>query len=576
MAPQVRYQLRVLDPRGHLLGVRVSFVSPPEPLEVALPIWTPGSYLVREHARHLEGMTARAGDEPLAVEKVRKNGWRISHGGAPSVDVEYVLYAHERTVRTNHLDEDHLVVCGAAAFVLGAHARHEPATLTVDVPSEWTLVVPLDGEGRTFEAPDYDALIDAPIYAGTGTVRAETIAGRPFTLVHHGPAPRADRPALARDVRRIVETETALLGGAPWDRYALVLLDDAPTRGGLEHENGAALTLGRGAYDDRGAVLDTLSLVAHEVLHAWNVKRIRPAALTPYDYDREQYTRALWWFEGGTSYFDHRILRLSGVCAIEEWLGHLGAQIGKLEETPGRLRQSLAEASFDAWIKAYRPDESTADTAVSYYLKGEVVCLLLDATIRVRTGGARCLDDALVALWERFGRTRRPVSDADLEATLGDVAGGSLADVLDPWVRGTGELPVDAVLAGLGLLVERHPGRRGALGVKSRTEHGRVVLTSVLRGRPGHAAGLAAGDEILAVDGVRVEGRLDRALARKEPLATVSLVVDRRGHVRTVEATLDGTPAEKVRLVPTTTAPPATRALREAFLREAPRGRPEP
>ncbi|MBK7398835.1 MAG: M61 family metallopeptidase [Myxococcales bacterium] len=572
--PRVLHALAVPDPRGHLLSVRSTFEaeSLPDPLELVLPVWTPGSYLVREYARHVESLAASTPTGACRVEKVRKNAWHVWHGGAAEVTVAYTLYANDLTVRTNHVDAYHLLVTGAATFLFAAHAPDAGARVSVAVPG-FEVITPLEQRDGEFFAPDYDTLVDAPIHACATPARTLEIAGRPFVIVTHGRAPKAPRAELERDVRAIVEAEAALLGGVPWSRYVLVLLDSAPSRGGLEHRNAAVLTLTAAAYDDRAAVLDTLSLIAHEVLHAWNVKRIRPAALTPYDYEREQYTRALWWFEGGTSYFDFRFLRLAAVCTDDEWLDHLGHQIGRLEDTPGRRRQSLAEASFDAWIKAYRPDESTASTAVSYYLKGELVCLLLDVTIRVRTAGGRSLDDFLSALHVRFGRPARPVSDAELEETLEEVAGVPLRDVLDPWLHGTEELPIDDVLGSIGLEVVRQRKRsRGSLGVRTRQDHGRTVVTSVLRGRAGHAAGLDPGDELVAIDGVRVEGRIEAVLADHAPGTTVEVLVSRGGVLTTFTAELEPTPFDLVRVVRRGDVSAEIRALREAFLRAADRG----
>jgi len=573
--PRVHHALSVLDPRGHLLAVRATFAATqlPDPLELVLPVWTPGSYLVREYARHVESFEASTRTGACRTEKVRKNAWRVWHGGAAEVTVAYTLYANDLAVRTNHVDAEHLLVSGAATFLYAAHARDAGATVSVAVPEGWEVVSALEPHEQHLYAPDYDTLVDAPIHACRAQAHTLTIEGRPFAIVTHGRARTLPPAELEREVRAIVEAEARLLGGVPWSRYLLVLLVGAKARGGLEHRDSAVITLTATAFDDRAAILDSLSLIAHEVLHAWNVKRIRPAALTPYDYEREQYTRALWWFEGGTSYFDFRFLRLAGVCTDTEWLDHLGHQIGRLEDTPGRHRQSLVEASFDAWIKAYRPDESTPNTAVSYYLKGEIVCLLLDVTLRVRTAGARTLDDFLVALHERFGRLERPVSDAELEATLEEVAGVPLGDVLDPFLRGTAELPVDAVLETLGLEVVRQRRRaRGSLGVKTKQEHGRTVITAVLRGRAGHAAGLDVGDEIVAVDGARVEGRVEAVLADHAPGATVEVLVSRAGRVTALTVELEPTAFDLVRVVRRVDVDPEVRVLREAFLRAADRG----
>ena len=323
-------------------------------------------------------------------------------------------------------------------------------------------------------------------------------------------------------------------------------------RGGLEHESSTVLTIPPASFDDRRGYLDVMSLVAHEFLHLWNVKRIRPEGLTPYKYEQENYTRLLWWFEGGTSYFDWRILRLSGLCTVDEYLEHLSDEIARLEDTPGRMVQSAADASFDAWIKLYRADENTINSTVSYYLKGEIVCALLDVEMRARTKGERGIDHVLNELWRAYGREGRPVPEDGMFEIFDRVAGVPMRDVLEPWVNGREELPIDVTLAKMGLEVRRDAnGRRGrgALGVRLRTSDGKAIVTSVLRGRAAQRAGMDAGDEIVAIAGRRIEsGKLEPALNSHAPGTPVDIVVSRDGALRTLHVTLDEPARDRIKI----------------------------
>jgi predicted metalloprotease with PDZ domain len=312
----------------------------------------------------------------------------------------------------------------------------------------------------------------------------------------------------------------------------------------------------------------------------WNVKRIRPAGLTPYRYEEENHTRLLWWFEGATSYFDWRMLRMSGIATTEEYLEHLAEEIGRLEDTPGRHLQSASEASFDAWIKLYRPDENTVNSTVSYYLKGEIICALLDIEMRARTSGERSLDHVLQELWRAYGQEHKPVPEDGMHVVFERVAGASMRDVLDAWVDGRGDLPCGEILGKMGLEIVRDGnGRRsrGSLGIRLRgasESHGRAIVSAVLRGRAAHKAGLDAGDEIVAVDDRRLEGgKLDPVMVGKTPGSKVALLVAREGKLRTLHAVLDPPPGDRVRIRVSEKATAAQKSLLQGWLQGMPNGR---
>jgi len=583
----VRHKITLADPHAHLVTISSTFSADgalPDPLVVAMPVWTPGSYLVREYARNVEVPRATAGDDhAVAVTKIRKNAWSIAHGGAREVTFTYELYCNDISVRTNHVDTSHIYLNGAASFMFATHEPHAGADLSIDAPSGWRITTPLAEHGTTtaplYRAATFDELVDSPIHVGDHVTKTFDVVGKPHTFAIWGEAPSANWDDVMRDTKTIIETEARLFGSTvPYDHYTFLWLVTPKTRGGLEHRCSTALTVTPNLFEDRKGYLDVLSLVAHEFFHLWNVKRIRPQGLFPYRYEEENYTRLLWWFEGATSYFDWRVLRLAGLCTVDEYLDHLGDEIARLEDTPGRMAQATSEASFDAWIKLYRADENTVNSTVSYYLKGEIVCALLDIELRARTAGQRGLDDVIAELWRGYGAEEKPLPEDGFPAVFERVAGQSMNDVLSPWVDGRAELPIDAVLAKVGLKITREANNEkkkkapsGTLGVRLRTTEGRAIVTQVLRGRGAHKGGIDAGDEIIAVGGKRVDaGKVEAALAGRAPGTTIDVTVARDGTLRTLTVTLDPPTPDKLKIGIAENASPAQRSLLEGWLHGTP------
>ncbi len=573
MALSLHHKIAVADARAHLLEVETTVRADgplPSPLVLFMPVWTPGSYLVREFARHVEGLSAVDGQ----ATKVRKNAWSVTKEGATSVTVRYRLYCNDLTVRTNHLDETHAFLNGAATFLAVEGHEGAPATIELSLPEGWRVATSLakDSGGR-LHAPDLDTLVDCPLELGQFRELPFQAVGKPHTLAVW-PSDVADAGQLDRlvgDIRAILESEARLFGGAlPYERYLLLLHLCPRGRGGLEHNSSCALLANPACFSARDGYLDLLSLVAHEVFHTWNVKRIRPAGLWPYRYQEENYTRLLWWFEGATSYYDWRTLRTSKLCTIDEYLDHLASEIALLDATFGRHVHSLEEASFDAWIKLYRPDENTANSSVSYYRKGEIVCALLDLELRGRTAGRVPLDAVLAHLWERFGSKGVPVPEGGMQEIVERVAEVDLSDVFDRWIQAPGEVDYAPTLARAGLALERvvrdPHAPKAWLGMRARSEGARVFVGSVLRGGAAQRGGLDPGDEILAIGNKRVEGGVDAALSGLRPKDEVQVVVARDGRIATRTLTLDETPPDRVRLVARPNATSAERALFTAWL----------
>src|SRR5919204_5049126 len=448
------YVLRIAQPEARRAEISLEAdTRGAASLHVRLPVWTPGSYLVREHQRHVDGLGA-TGDNgrPLAVEKTDKQTWRISTGGTRRVHVEYRLACFELTVRTNHVDSTHAFLNPAAACAFFVGREEEPCIVRTEAPKGWQTWVALPRRDDAWHAHDYDELADSPFEMGPLTshqVHQFTVQGVPHDLVVWGRGDFEGR-RVAPDLARIADALAAIFGGLPFrDAYLLVVHLNDKGRGGLEHRRSCALLVPRFAFVQKSAYEDFLLLAAHEYFHLWNVKRIRPAAFTPYDWARENQTRLLWAMEGLTSTYEVISLRRAGIVTPQRFVEIWGERLTTLQRTPGRLRTPLAQASFDAWIKHYRPDESTANTTVSYYLKGSIVGFLLDLEMRRRSGGKRSLDDLVRLLFERHGRAPGLPEEGVEKAALDLVPG------LGPWfdraLRSTQELELDPALSGVGL-----------------------------------------------------------------------------------------------------------------------------
>lgn len=576
------YVVSVPQPSQHLLQVKLFVRGPlPEPLLLALPVWTPGSYLVREHSRHIESLRAYTTTGPVGVRKVAKDTWAIAHGGANEVRIEYAIYAHELTVRTNHVSNTHAFWNGAATYLRpiepGVDWHAIPVEVTIEPPRpDWTITTALeplpDGPepctlARRFRARSYDELVDCPVDMGLHEQLDFSVRDKPHAIVLWGSKARFDRTKLVQDVKAIIETEADLFGELPYNRYFFLVHLAPGGRGGLEHRTCSTLLVSPDAFETTEGYQDLLSLFAHEFFHLWLVKRIRPEGIFTYDYGRENYTRLLWLFEGGTSYYDWLILRRAGLVDAKEYLKHLGSEIARLEDTPGRHIHTLEEASFDAWIKLYRPDEHSVNSTVSYYLKGEVVCALLDLEIRSRSKGTRSLDDVMRYLWNEYGLRERPVPESSIEAVFAAATDVDVSDAIDAMVHTTTPLPYERVFAQAGLALRPRPARGGALGVRLRNDNGRAIVTSVLRGSAAERAGLAPGDELIAIDGRRVdEPSLREKLKHRQPGERIELLYARREEIAFVEVTLAEPPPEAMEIVARPDAPAEARAIGTAWL----------
>jgi predicted metalloprotease with PDZ domain len=560
----VQYLVRFPAPRSHYACIEAVFPAGGD-VELFLPVWTPGSYMVREYSRHLEGLSARddTGRE-LRVEKTRKNRWRVRAGEARQITVSYRVYCREMSVRTNWVEESFALLNGAPTFVGIAGRGDLRCEVRLELPREWKAsfcgLERSSTNPNCYVASDYDALIDSPIYAGNPAAYEFTVGGVPHVLVNEGEAGVWDGPRSAADLEKIVRRTIEFWGGSvPYKKYVFLnLLTEAG--GGLEHRNSFCVMASRWAMKTRPAYLHWLNLVSHEYFHTWNVKRLRPVELGPFDYEIENTTRGLWVAEGITEYYGGLMLRRAGLSSDAEYLGiakepardSLSDLIHTLQTTPGRLAHSIAEASFDAWIKLYRPDENSKNTSISYYVKGAVIAWLLDVRIRRQTSDAKSLDDAMRVAFARFSGDRG-FREEEFEAIASEVAGIDLKSFFDQAIRSTAELDYSEALDWFGLQFKgaaednKHE-RRSWLGVDTRVDGGRLVITRIPRGGPADNSGLMVDDEIIALDDFRVRPeKFEKHLENHAPGERVSVLVARRDKLARYEVTL-AEPPRKWRL----------------------------
>jgi predicted metalloprotease with PDZ domain len=568
----VEHTVRFPSPAQHTIEVETVFSAEGESVDVMMAVWTPGSYLVREFARHVHDVSAHdvEGTE-LSVEKTSKNRWTVSApGGLPSrVVVRYDIYAREASVRTNFVDTDLALLNGASAFLVPAEQLDAQQDVKFEMPESWaTSVTSLEaypGEAHRYLARDYEELVDSPIALGNPSLHTFEVGGAEHVLATFGGEDIWDDERAGRDVQALVETQAEFWGVVPYRRYVFInlLLESG---GGLEHRASTVMLASRWDARDDDSYRRWLGLVSHEFFHTWNIKRLRPASLGPFDFERENYTHDLWIVEGITSYYDDLLQRRAGLLTNDEYFARIGKGITRLQATPGRHTQSLAASSFDSWIHFYRPDENSRNSGVSYYTKGSLVAWLLDARIRRATGGSKSLDDAMRLAYSRFSGEEGYSTEA-IRDTFAEVAGESLDEFFADYVDGTEELDYASALREFGLREGGSEEEASAwFGVSTSESHGRLVVSQVVSGSPAHTAGINVDDELLAFDEERVPVEWAARLERYSVDDELAVLVSRRGRLRRVTVTLLEAPQGNYEISEDPEASPSSRSERGAWL----------
>jgi predicted metalloprotease with PDZ domain len=582
----IHYRIEVADAAAHQFKVTLTVADPAPEQQLSLPVWIPGSYMVREFSRHLSLVDARQGAQLREVVQLAKDRWRIATSGRGALVVTYLAYAFDASVRTAWLADDRGFF-NTTSLCLAVDGRTaEPHRVELyRLPAGWDVATAMPriagakkAPARThlFESADYDEMADHPFELGPFWRGQFTAGGVVHEFVVSGAWPQFDGARLLADARRICDEEIRFWHGdakPPFSRYVFMLHATEDGYGGLEHRASTALIAARkdlprvGVAGSSDGYVTLLGLISHEYFHTWNVKRLKPAEFIPYDYTQENYTELLWFFEGFTSYYDDLFLLRCGLIDAARYVKLIGRAMNGVRQSPGQHVQSVAEASFDAWVKYYRSDENTPNGTVSYYTKGSLVALRLDLALRAT--GKATLDDVMRALWR--DAPGGAVTEALILRTVASLGGKSVAAELRAWVHARAELDVAPALARVGVEPDAEALNLATeLGVRlSEGPITGIQVKVVLHGGAGAAAGLSAGDEILAVDGWRVR-RLDDALSWIRTGAGFELLIVRQQRVRTLSVDersgeLRGAAAPRsLKLSATPNA--ATRARREAWL----------
>ncbi|WP_299534995.1 M61 family metallopeptidase [uncultured Herbaspirillum sp.] len=577
MATPIRYSITSLDPASHLYDVSITVDAPAADGQLfSLPAWIPGSYMIREFGKNIVQLRGQSNGRKVAVKKLDKHTWQAAPCKG-ALTLHYQVYAWDLSVRTAHLDRTHGFFNGTSVF-LAAHG-FEDGEQVVDIVrpegedfKRWRVATAMPelkakryGFG-TYVAPNYDALIDHPVEIGDFALATFQAHGVPHDVVITGRVPNLDMARLCDDLKKICEAQIAFFEPrskrAPMDRYVFMTLAVGDGYGGLEHRASTALICSRADLPVKGKPEQTdgyrtyLGLCSHEYFHTWNVKRIKPAVFAPYDLRQENYTSLLWLFEGFTSYYDDLFLVRTGVIDIDNYLKLLGKTVTGVLRGTGRKKQSVAESSFDAWVKYYRQDENASNAIVSYYTKGSLVALGLDLTIRTQTRGRRSLDDVMRGLWVRYGRDfydgkQQGVPEDEILAIMEELSGADLKRFHDRHIRGTEDVPLEDLLPAFGVAYEARlsADARPWLGARIGKEGGDAKLAAVYEGGPAMQAGLSAGDRLVAIDGLRVPASgPDGLLARYRINDTVRIHAFRRDELMEFSLRLKSDTAPQVTL----------------------------
>ena len=551
---KVGFEVSFKEPQAHYVEMEMTISGlAKDYVDVKMPVWAPGSYLVREFAKSVEDFSATAGGKPVKFEKVRKNAWRVYSAKSNVIKIKYRVYGFEVSVRTPFIDESHAFLSSTGIFMYPDGLLKLPSTVKVIPYKGWTKVStglePVAGQPFTYTASDFDVLFDSPIEVGNQDVFEFMASGVKHEVAMYGGG-NYDKERLKVDMAKVIEQATAIYGENPNKHYTFIVHNFERGGGGLEHLNSTVLGASRNAYDKPEGYLGFLNLVAHEYFHLWNVKRMRPVALGPFDYDNENYTTNLWVAEGFTSYYENKLVLRAGFIDPKTFVDGLVTAVANVSNTPGAKVQSAAESSYDAWIKGYRPNENSNNTGVSYYSKGEVVGLLMDLEIAQATKGTKSLDDVMKAMYLQGKTLKRGYTDAEFKAMVEKISGKSFTDFWAKYVNGTHPVEYDKYFgyAGISIKNQNEGNSIPYIGVASKKTEGRIIISAISRNSAAWVDGLNVNDEVISVDGVGVEAALERmpVITSKKPGDVVTVKVKRDGIEKDIKITLKASPNIKL------------------------------
>ena len=560
-SPKINYTVTFPEAQAHYADVEMNISGLEQStLVLKMPVWTPGSYLVREFSKNIESFSASANAKELPVLKTRKNWWRIDTKGLQAITVKYRVYCFEISVRTSFVDASHGFLSTTGIFIYPYKMLHEPSAIHIIPYKGWTKVSTsldmMNNDPFTRHAPNYDILFDSPIEVGNQDVFGFDAAGVKYEVCMVGGG-SYDKEKLKVDMAKIVEQETAVFGENPNKHYVFIVHNYFRGGGGLEHLSSTTLGASRDSYATEAGYRNFLSLVAHEHFHLWNVKRLRPIALGPFDYDNENYTTDLWIAEGFTAYYQNLILRHANLTTPEIFLGSVGNEMSTLQNTPGERIQPLAEASYDSWIKAYRPNENSVNSTISYYDKGAEVATLLDLEIINDSKAKYSLDDVMRYMYNtHYKEKKRGYTDNEFKQGLEKFAGKKLDDFYKKYIYGLAPIDYGKYLAYAGYKItdELAGSNDPSLGITLGNNNGKKIVTAVLRGGAGWIDGINVNDEIVSIDGAVTDAA--SMLSGKKPGDKVNVAVLRDNLPLTIPVTLLRNPKVnyKVEELPSPTA----------------------
>lgn len=579
---KIAFEVSFKEPQAHYAEVQMNISGlAKDYVDVKMPVWTPGSYLIREFEKSVEEFKATAGGKQVKVEKVRKNTWRIFSAKAANIKINYRVYAFEISVRTPFIDDSHAFLSPTGIFMHPDGMIKSPSTVKIIPFNTWSKVStglePVAGEQFTYKATDFDILYDSPIEVGNQDVFEFMAAGVRHEVAMFGGG-NYDKEKLKVDMAKIVEEITAVYGENPNKHYTFIVHNFLRGGGGLEHLNSTTLGATRNAYNTETGYKGFLALVAHEYHHLWNVKRLRPVALGPFDYDNENYTTNLWVAEGFTSYYENKYMHRAGFNDDATFINDLAGAIGTVTNTLGAKYQSAASSSYDAWIIGYRPNENSKNNSISYYSKGEVIGILMDLEIINATKGAKSLDDVMKAMYLQCKTLKRGYTDAEFKAMVEKISGISFTNFWAKYVNGVDDAEYVKYFgyAGIDVATENAtPGKPVSGASGQLTNNGTISVSSITRNSAAWIAGLNVNDEIISLDDVTVSDalaniRLRSPMLSLETLPVVSkksigdvlkLKIKRDGIEKEISLTLKENPSVRLKATINANATPAQKAV---------------
>ena len=552
---KIDFEISFIEPQAHYAEVEMNISGLlKDYVDIKMPVWAPGSYLVREFAKSVEGFSATAAGKNLRFEKVSKNAWRIYSSKAKNLKINYRVYAFETSVRTAFITDSHAFLSSTGIFMYPEGLLKSPSTVTIKPFKTWSKVStglePVVGKPFTYTAANFDILFDSPIEVGNQDIFEFTASGVKHEVAMFGGG-NYDKERLKVDMAKVVEQATAIYGENPNKHYTFIVHNFTAGGGGLEHLNSTVLGASKNGYSTEKGYKGFLELVAHEYHHLWNVKRLRPIALGPFDYDNENYTTNLWVAEGFTSYFENKFMLRAGFKTLLETAQALVTNIATVSNTPGSKIQSAAEASYDAWIKNYRPNENSGNTSISYYSKGEVIGTLMDLEIANATKGAKSLDnvmhDMYAAYYKKLGRG---YTDAEFKAMVEKISGIDFTEFWKKYINGTDAIEYEKYFGYAGIKVTDDNAGKNIpyLGIASKKVEGKMMVSSVSRNSAAWDGGLNFNDELVSVDGLPIDSALERmpVIATHKVGDQITVTIKRDGVSQDVKLILKANPNLKL------------------------------